>query len=207
MYSVGVFASGGGSNFKAIADKVSEHGLDIEFKFLLTNNSKCGAIDKAEALTVPTHHVSTKTHPNESERDQAILSIVKESKIDLLILAGYMKKIPDAVLALLPNKIINIHPALLPSFGGKGHYGMNVHTAVLEYGAKVSGATVHFVNEEYDCGKIIKQGVVDIANDETPESLAQKVLAVEHEIYWQVVAAFSKKQIEIIDEKVHYFGK
>ncbi len=207
MFKVGIFASGGGSNFQAIADNVSKNNLPIEFSFLLTNNSKCGAVTKAENYSVPVHHISCVTHPDETMRDTAISQIISDSGVDLLVLAGYMKKIPGAVLKALPNKIINIHPALLPSFGGKGHYGMNVHTAVIEHGAKISGATVHFVNEEYDCGKIIKQAPVAVENDDTPESLAARVLTIEHDIYWKVVAAFSQNNVTVQNGKVIYTGE
>ncbi len=207
MFKVGIFASGGGSNFQAIAENVSKNSLPIEFSFLLTNNSKCGAVTKADNYSVPVHHISGVTHPDEAIRDAAISQVISESGIDLLVLAGYMKKIPDAVLQALPNRIINIHPALLPSFGGHGHYGMNVHTAVIEHGAKISGATVHFVNEEYDCGKIIKQASVAVENEDTPNTLAARVLAVEHDIYWKVVAAFAQNNVTVQNGKVIYTGE
>ncbi|MGL1902047.1 MAG: phosphoribosylglycinamide formyltransferase [Fibrobacterales bacterium] len=206
MYTIGILASGGGSNFKAIADKITELSLPISCSFLLTNNSKSGAAQKALALEIPVHHISSKTHPNEKERDGEITRIVTESNIDLLVLAGYMKKIPDGVIATLPQRIINIHPSLLPSFGGHGLFGMHVHNAAIEHGTKISGATVHFVNEEYDCGKIIKQQSVPILDNDTPERLAERILATEHDIYWRVVEAFSKNNVTVNDGKVYYSG-
>ncbi|MGL1935843.1 MAG: phosphoribosylglycinamide formyltransferase [Fibrobacterales bacterium] len=206
MYTIGIFASGGGSNFKAIAQKIAQLNLPITCSFLLTNNSKSGAAQKALDLKIPVHHLSAKTHPKEDERDAEITRIVQESNIDLLVLAGYMKKIPDGVIAALPQRIINIHPSLLPSFGGHGLFGMHVHSAAIEHGAKISGATVHFVNEEYDCGKIIKQQSVPILDDDTPENLAERVLATEHDIYWRVIEAFSKGNVTINNGRVYYSG-
>jgi phosphoribosylglycinamide formyltransferase 1 len=206
MFTIGILASGGGSNFKAITDAIAQHTPNISCSFLLTNNSKSGAAEKAIALDIPVHHISSKTHPNSAERDAVISQVISESSIDLLVLAGYMKKIPDAVIQAFENRIINIHPSLLPSFGGHGLYGMNVHSAVINHGAKLYGATVHFVNEKYECGKIIKQQSVPVLDADPPESLAARVLTAEHDIYWRVIDAFSKNQVTIQEGKVFYAG-
>ncbi len=128
-------------------------------------------------------HLSSKTVPNEEAFVQAMILELEKRQVDLILLAGYMKRVPKAVVERYPKRILNIHPALLPKFGGAGMYGMNVHRAVIEAKEKESGATVHFVEEAYDEGEIIVQGKVAIAPDETPESLAAKVLEVEHRIY------------------------
>jgi phosphoribosylglycinamide formyltransferase-1 len=159
MLKLGFMASGGGSNFQAILNRIADGSLQgVSPEFLISNNSKCGAVEKAQAAGVAVRHVSSVTHPGPGLAEQEILRIIQDSQIDLLVLAGYMKKIPDAVIALLPDRIINIHPALLPSFGGPGHWGHHVHEAVVAAGARVSGATVHFVDGDYDHGKIIASG-------------------------------------------------
>ncbi len=128
-------------------------------------------------------HLSSKTVPSEDAFVQTMLAELEKRHVDLILLAGYMKRIPKAIIERYPKRILNIHPALLPKFGGEGMYGMHVHRAVIDAKEKESGATVHFVNEDYDKGEIIIQGKVAVASDETPESLAVKVLEVEHRIY------------------------
>ena len=125
MYKIGVFASGGGSNFRKIHEKILEGELQIDVAFLLTNNSKCGGADYAREHSIPVHHISGKTHPEPQAYDQAVLEACEG--VDLIVLAGFMKKLPDGLIAKFSDRIINIHPALLPSFGGHGFYGSRVH--------------------------------------------------------------------------------
>jgi len=193
MFKIGVMASGGGSNVQAILDRVADGSLaGVSVEFLLTNNSKCAAATKAQIAGVSVYHISGVTHPDEIELAQAMVTVIKTHQIDLLVLAGYMKKIPDAVLSCLPHRVINVHPALLPSFGGPGHWGYHVHEAVVDAGARVSGATVHFVDSVYDHGRIIAQRATPIASLDTPEDVAAKVLIAEHDLYWRVIKAFSE---------------
>ncbi|MGQ9798279.1 MAG: formyltransferase family protein [Ignavibacterium sp.] len=130
------------------------------------------------------------------------MDVLRNYKLDLIVLADYLKLVPVDVVKEFENRIINIHPALLPSFGGKGMYGMNVYTAVFNSLAKVSGATVHFVNTEYDKGKIIAQRCVDISDVNSPVEIAERVLKIEHQILPEVIKAFAEKRIIIQDNRV-----
>lgn len=188
-----VFCSGGGSNFKALYQQIHERQLPCEIVMCLSNNSQCGAMHFAREHGIDAVHLSSKTVPNEEAFVQTMLSELEKRQVDLIVLAGYMKRVPKDVVRRYQNRILNIHPALLPKFGGDGMYGMNVHRAVIEAKEKESGATVHFVTENYDEGEIIVQGKVPIAPDDTPESLAAKVLEVEHRIYSDALARVLEK--------------
>jgi phosphoribosylglycinamide formyltransferase 1 len=163
--------------------------------FVLSNNSKSGALTRARDFGIPAYHISATTEGNDEKATIKILEIVRTHKIDLLVLAGYMKKVPQALLAELPNRILNIHPALLPAFGGEGFYGHKVHEGVIARGAQYSGITIHMVNEAYDEGQIVLQRIVPVSAGCTSDELASKVLQCEHEWFWQVVAAFATGDI------------
>ena len=176
-----VFASGGGSNLQSLLDHQSQDP-PWRIRLVLSDREGAGALQRAAAVGVPACVIPTKG------RDQAdiaseTLEALQEHGIDVIFLAGYLKLVPQAVVAGFRRRILNIHPALLPSFGGKGMYGMNVHRAVLESGARLSGPTVHFVDEEYDRGTIVAQWPVPVLPDDTPEALAARVLVMEHELY------------------------
>ena len=150
--------------------------------------------------------MSAKTHPIESELAATMLQSLRNAKVDMIVLAGYMKKLPDIVLAQFAHKVLNIHPALLPSFGGQGMYGMHVHEAVYAYGAKQSGITVHLVDPEYDTGPVVLQKAVDISSCKNPAEIQQAVLALEHKFYWQVVQAFSEGRVLQVDRQINLQG-
>lgn len=191
------FASGNGSNVLTILDNIKKGKINANPALLITNNSKAGVIEKAKKFGVPSYHISSKTEPDENLRINQIFDLLKKYKIDLIILAGYMKKIPRQIINKYENRIINVHPALLPKFGGKGMYGMNVHKAVIESGEKISGATIHLVNNEYDKGKILAQKSVTIEENETPDTLQKKVLKIEHSLYSEVIQKIINKEIEL----------
>ncbi|AOS82936.1 phosphoribosylglycinamide formyltransferase [Chlorobaculum limnaeum] len=178
-----VFCSGTGSNFKALFHAIIERALPAEIVLCLSNRSQCGAMDFAREYEIESLHLSETQFRTYDEFASAMLQALRERRIDLIMLAGYLRKIPDAVIAAYPEKIVNIHPSLLPQFGGHGMYGMRVHEAVIASGETRSGATVHFVNEEYDKGRIIKQNHVPVLPDDTPETLAERVLLCEHRLY------------------------
>jgi phosphoribosylglycinamide formyltransferase-1 len=178
-----VFCSGNGSNFRALHQHIHERHLPCQIVLCLSNNSQCGAMQFAREQGIAAVHLSSKTHPNEHDFAQAMLAVLEVYQIDLILLAGYMKKVPKAVVLAYPKRILNIHPALLPKFGGEGMYGMHVHQAVIAAGEKDSGATVHFVDADYDTGEIILQRSIPVLPDDTPETLAARVLALEHELY------------------------
>jgi len=180
---IAVFCSGSGSNFKALFHAIRNKQLAAEIVLCLSNRSQCGAMEFAEQNGIATVHITEKQFASFDEFAVAMVERLKEHHIDIILLAGYMRKVPDAVVSAFPGKMLNIHPALLPKFGGEGMYGIHVHTAVLEAGETETGATVHFVNEEYDKGKILLQRTVPVLPDDTPETLAARVLKCEHRLY------------------------
>lgn len=190
MLKLGVMASGGGSNFKAILNRMDSGDLDARCEFLITNNGGCGAVGHAESHNIPVYHISGKTHPDVADYEAALLSVIEKHSIDLLILAGYMKKIPDCVVEKMPDRILNIHPSLLPKFGGKGFWGLHVHEAVLAAGDKESGPTVHLVSNEIDAGRILAQRRVPVMEGDTPETLQARVLVQEHDIFWRTIKEY-----------------
>ena len=178
-----VFCSGSGSNFKSIYQAIAEKTLNAEIVLCLSNRSQCGAMEFARQQGIATLHITEKQFGTFDEFAAAMVKQLKDAQIDIVLLAGYMRKVPDAVVKAFPDKMLNIHPALLPKFGGEGMYGLFVHTAVLEAGETESGATVHIVNEEYDKGKILLQRTVPVLPGDTPETLAARVLECEHQLY------------------------
>jgi phosphoribosylglycinamide formyltransferase-1 len=177
-------------------DKIRSGELPADLAFVLSNNSKSGALAKARAFGTEAYHVSAFTEGGEDKAGARMADIVKSHAIDLLVLAGYMKLVPAAVHALLPNRILNIHPALLPAFGGTGFYGSKVHEAVVARGCQFTGVTIHMVDQAYDEGQIILQRIVPVAPGSSPEAVAAEVLKREHACYWQVVRAFAMGEIK-----------
>ncbi|WP_298771619.1 phosphoribosylglycinamide formyltransferase [uncultured Fibrobacter sp.] len=191
MFKIGVMASGGGSNFKAIIDRIGEGDLDAQCKFLITNNGGCGAVSHAESYGIPVYHISGKTHPDMVAYEAALLEVIDRYDIDLLVLAGYMKALPVSLIKRLPDRILNIHPSLLPKYGGKGFFGIHVHEAVIAAHDAESGPTVHLVSEEIDQGRILAQTKVPVFADDTPEVLAARVLEQEHGLYWKTIKEYA----------------
>jgi formyltetrahydrofolate-dependent phosphoribosylglycinamide formyltransferase len=178
VLALSVFVSGRGSNLRAILDSPELKNL-VEVKAVVGDKLNCPAFDIAKSFSIPVYSVGIKEGFTSFDE---LSSTLKNFKIDLIVLAGFLKLIPANFVRSFRNKIINIHPALLPSFGGSGMYGLNVHRAVFESSARVSGATVHFVDETYDTGRIIAQRCVDISDVKSPEEIAGKVLSIEHQI-------------------------
>lgn len=191
MFKIGVMASGGGSNFKAIIDRIGEGDLEAQCKFLIVNNGGCGAAAHAEEYGIPVYHISGKTHPDQVQYEAAMMDVLDKYDVDLLILAGYMKALPLCMLKRMPNRILNIHPSLLPKYGGKGFWGIHVHEAVVAAHEAESGATVHLVGEEIDGGRILAQVKVPVLPDDTAASLAERVLEQEHELYWKAIKDYA----------------
>ena len=180
---IALFCSGSGSNFKALFHAIRNKQLPAEIVLCLSNRAQCGAMEFAEQNGIATAHISEKQFASFDEFAVAMVERLQKHQIDIILLAGYMRKVPDAVVAAFPGRMLNIHPALLPKFGGEGMYGIRVHTAVLEAGETETGATVHFVNEEYDKGEILLQRRVPVLPGDTAETLAEKVLECEHTLY------------------------
>lgn len=184
LQRVAVFASGGGTNFQALLDhEPDEASWEVA---LLVMNRLAGAAERAEAAGVPVRVVSTQDRDARAVSNET-LQLLDEFRIDVVLLAGYLRLLPAEVVRRFEGRILNIHPALLPEFGGPGMYGMNVHRAVVESGATESGATVHFVSEAYDEGGILDQARVPVLSGDTPEDLAARVLEIEHALYPRAV--------------------
>lgn len=191
---LGFLASHGGSNMQAVIDNVKKGVLNAELCLVISNNSESGAIAKAKAAGVPCMHISDETH---IDPELAIIEQMQSSGVEILVLAGYMKYLSKRIIAAFNGKILNIHPSLLPKYGGKGMYGMNVHKAVLKAGEKFSGATIHLVDIEYDHGRILMQSKVAVKEGDTPETLAERVLQSEHKLYTECLKAISEGTIVI----------
>ena len=197
-----VFASGGGSNFQALIDRQITGELHVEFVLLIGNNSNAGAFEKAKKHGVPSVHLAASHFESEQVYTDKLISMLDSYKVELIILAGYMKKLPLPVVNKYRSRIVNVHPGLLPAFGGKGMYGSKVHQAVIDYGAKLTGVTVHFVDEEYDHGPIISQVSIAVEDQDDPHSLAERVLKVEHSNYWKAIEAISSGRIRVEGRRV-----
>jgi len=195
MKKIAVFVSGGGSNFKAIHHQIQKREIPGEIVLVISNNPNCGAIEYANENSIPIIIINAVQYPNPHTRDEFLIETCLKAEIDLICLAGYMKMLPPAFVKQYENKILNIHPGLLPEFGGKGFFGMRVHEAVINSGKRESGATVHFVDEIYDHGPIILQKKVEVLETDTAESLAARILKLEHELYPEVVKAFCENKI------------
>ncbi|MBW8890297.1 MAG: phosphoribosylglycinamide formyltransferase [Fibrobacteres bacterium] len=191
VYRIAVFASGGGSNLQALIDRIRSGELPVEIAFVLSNNSKSGALEKARAFGAPAYHVSAQSEGGEGKAVARMLALLDAHKADLLVLAGYMKPVPLEVLARMRNRVVNIHPALLPAFGGQGYYGHKVHEGVLARGCQFTGLTIHMVNERYDEGQILLQRMVPVPPGSTADEVGALVLKLEHAWYWQVIRAFA----------------
>jgi len=181
--NIGFLASHGGSNMQAIIDACKSGKLQATPAVVISNNSDSGAIARAKTEGIPYYYLSGKTHPDPEELDRAILDTFVRHSVDIIALAGYMKKLGPKTLSHFRGRILNIHPALLPKYGGKGMYGIRVHEAVIAAGEKESGVSIHFVDENYDTGPIIAQTRVPVLPDDTPETLAARVLVQEHILY------------------------
>ena len=195
MKKIAIFASGGGSNFREIYDQIQKGNIQAKIVLVVSNNPQCGAIIFASEQGLENFIVNDTRFPNTDTRDKLLLQALLKAEVELICLAGYMKLLPRGIIKEYQNRILNIHPALLPQFGGKGFYGMKVHEAVIEAGAAESGVTVHLVDEEYDHGKIIAQKKVKVQSGDTAKTLAKRVLKVEHDLYPKVVKAFCKDKV------------
>mgnify|MGYP001117750064 CR=1 FL=1 len=178
MKKIAIFASGSGTNAQRIAEyfKDSKH---IEINRIYSNRKQAFVLERADKLNIPTHVFNRESFYHSTE----VVDLLRRDRTDLIVLAGFLWLIPHSLLSAFPNRIINVHPALLPKYGGKGMYGAKVHEAVVKSGDKKSGITIHYVNENYDEGQIISQFECDIAQNETPETLAQKIHQLEYRHY------------------------
>jgi phosphoribosylglycinamide formyltransferase-1 len=180
---LGIFASHTGSNFQAILDACLSGQLAAEPAVLISNNSRSIAMQRAKQAQIPTYHLSSTTHTDESALDHAIVEALDRHNVELVTLAGYMKRLGPETLAAYRGRILNIHPSLLPRFGGQGMYGSRVHEAVIAANEKESGVTIHLVDGEYDTGPVVAQARIPVKPGDTAESLAKRILKREHSFY------------------------
>ena len=195
MKNIAIFASGSGSNFKSIHHHILLGIIPGEISIVISNNPTSGAIKYAKTHNIPTYIISKNRCPDPMLREQLLTNELLEKNIDLICLAGYIKLIPKGIVGKFKNRILNIHPSLLPKFGGKGFFGINVHQAVIESGSKETGVTIHFVDDSYDSGKIIEQKKINVLSDDTAETLASRVLKIEHMFYPKIIKAFCEGRI------------
>ena len=184
---VALFASGSGSNLAALLEHRYTGVARPDYRCLIGNNSGAGAMARARERDIAAYHVSSRTHPQPQEFCARLLEILQHHEIELIVLAGYLKRLPTELVRRWRRRILNIHPALLPRHGGPGMYGLAPHRAVLAAGEGETGVSVHWVTEEYDAGPILMQRVVAVQAGDTAETLARRVLAVEHDTYWRAV--------------------
>lgn len=190
---IAVFASGGGTNFQALIDEIYRGNLKAEIAGLISNRHDAGAVSRAREHDIPVMIVNRADYSSEGTFGEELNKILQEWDPALIVLAGYMHKIPASVIEAFPGRIINIHPALLPKFGGQGLYGIRVHRAVLDAGEIVSGCSVHIVTKEYDEGPVIGQVSVPVEKGDTPETLAARILVEEHKLLPMVTGTLLEK--------------
>ena len=193
MLNIGVLISGGGTNLQAIIDETKSGGINGTVKLVISNKENAYGLERARLSKIKAVY--------ETDEDK-IIELLKENNIDLIVLAGYLKIITPKFVDEFRNKIINIHPSLIPSFCGKGYYGEKVHQGVIDYGAKVTGATVHFVDEGADTGTIIMQEAENEEQDDDAKSLAKRVLEVEHRILKESIRLFCENKLSIQGRRV-----
>ncbi len=207
MKRIVLFASGSGTNFTALHQSMHNWSVSAKIMALISNNPDCGAVRYAEERGIPVVVINEKRAGGADACHEKMKQALSRVNPHLVVLAGYMKMIPADIIREYENRIMNIHPALLPAFGGKGYYGMNIHQAVIRRGVKFTGVTIHFVDEIYDHGPVIWQEIVPVQPGDTPESLAERVLQVEHRLYPEIVRAFCEDRITWIDEKPWVIGE
>jgi len=198
---LGVLLSGSGTTLQNIIDQIDNGKLDAEIVCVISSRTGVYGLERARKHNIPAYTIAYKDHGNTNAFSEAIWARIHEHKADLVVLAGFMSllNIPGD----FRNRIMNVHPALIPAFCGKGMYGHHVHEAVLAYGAKITGATVHFVDDVYDNGPVILQEGVPILEDDTPDTLAERVQAKEREIYPHAIQAFAQGRLRVEDRIVH----
>ena len=182
---------------QAIIDACNEGSLSANPAVVISNNADSGALERARAESIPAYHLSSKTHADFVQLDSVISETLKKHAVDLVVLAGYMKKIGPITLAAFAGKVINIHPCLLPKYGGQGMYGMRVHEAVIADKGKETGVTIHVVDAEYDTGPILAQQKIRVNEGDTAEILAERVLAVEHTFYAETINRIISGEIQL----------
>lgn len=198
--NIAVMVSGNGTNLQSIIDAINKNEIKSKIRLIISNNKDAYGLKRGNDNNINSIYISKKQFKDISDYENNLLNLYKKNKIDLIILAGYLDIISNRIIEKYENKIVNIHPSLIPSFCGKKYYGIKVHEKALEYGVKITGATTHFVNEGIDTGSIIMQEAIPVEEKITAENLQKKVLEIEHKILVETI-----KLIE--DDKVNYNKK
>jgi phosphoribosylglycinamide formyltransferase-1 len=201
-FILGILASHAGTNFQSILDRCLTGEIPATVGIVVSNNSRSGAIKRAQRIGISTHHLSSATHPDPEGLDRSMTEVLCDHRVDLVVLAGYMKKLGPGLLRTFRDRVINVHPSLLPAFGGQSMFGARVHKSVLKSGCRMTGVSVHVVDEEYDHGQVIAQETVPVIDGDTTETLAQRVLEMEHRLYPSVVRNLAQGRIRIDNGRV-----
>jgi phosphoribosylglycinamide formyltransferase-1 len=202
VVAAGVLVSGAGTNLQALIDRIAAGRLDCAIRMVVSNRAGAPGLARAEAAGIPTRVLDHRAFPNREQFDGALVEILRGAGVELVLLAGFDRLLTRVLLGAFPQRVMNIHPALLPSFKG-----LHAQQQALEYGVKVAGATVHFVDEETDHGPIIVQGAVAVERGDTEEDLRARILAVEHEIYPLAVQLFAEGRLNVVGRRVLVAGE
>ncbi|MGH7289569.1 MAG: phosphoribosylglycinamide formyltransferase [Myxococcota bacterium] len=196
---IAVLLSGGGTTLENLVEERAKGRLDVDFTAVVSSKADAFGLERARRHGIPAHAVSRRAHPGEAAFNDAVHAVLGQDPPDLLVLAGFLSRIE---LRGYNGSTMNTHPSLIPAFCGKGLYGERVHRAVLDYGAKLTGATIHYADEQYDTGPIILQRAIAVLEDDTPESLAARVAVVERELYPQAIQLHAQGRLRIEGRRV-----
>lgn len=202
MLNIGVLISGGGTNLQSIIDNTQNGKIKGKIKLIISNREEAYGLTRGRNAGIESIYLNSKDFKNEREYNERLMELFKEKEIDLIILAGYLRVLSKEFIEAFQEKIINIHPSLIPSFCGKGYYGKKVHEEVIKSGVKITGASVHFVDEGTDTGPIILQDIVYVDPQDTVDTLQKKVLEVEHKLLGKAVEFFCEGRLLIEGRKV-----
>ncbi|QIB27418.1 phosphoribosylglycinamide formyltransferase [Caloranaerobacter azorensis] len=200
--NIGVLISGSGTNLQALIDSIDKGYINGKIKVVISNRKDAYGLVRARKNLIEALYINRKEFNSDIEFDLKILDELEKRQVELVVLAGYLKVLSKEFVNRYKNRIINIHPSLIPSFCGKGYYGEKVHRAVLDYGVKITGATVHFVDEGADTGPIILQEAVFVDDNDTVDTLKERVLEIEHKLLPMAVKLFCENKLEVIGRKV-----
>lgn len=196
---VAVFISGSGSNLQSLID----HQEKYQVSLVISDKKDALGLERAQKQGIPAFYIGKENYPDKEERSCAVLTLLAENSITYIALAGYLSIVPESIIVAYSNKIINIHPSLIPSFCGMGYHGHHVHQGVYDSGVKLTGATVHFVNEKVDDGAIIAQESVEVRPEDTPDIIGRRVLKIEHRIFPQALNWLAEGRIQIEGKRTH----
>lgn len=203
---IAVLISGGGSNLQALINEIKVGGIPAEIALIISSKDKAYGLIRGKEAGIKSIAIDKKAFKDTKEVAAELILQLKEAEIDLVVLAGYLEVVPEELVQEYRHRIINIHPSLIPSFAGRGYYGERVHRAVYDSGVKLSGATVHFVNEEVDGGPIILQEAIKLDFNDTPKTIQEKVLEVEHRLLPMAVKLFAEGRLRVVNNRVEILG-